>query len=81
MHKRSLDKLLKRRIRAIIFSNAFYDGNRSETVSTMSRLEILGLLHEPISVSDVPDVEKGEVLFDSRGNGSFQRRPPYHEQT
>jgi hypothetical protein len=26
-----------------------------------------------VQVSDVPDVVKGEVLVDSRGQGSFQR--------
>jgi hypothetical protein len=32
------------------------------------------LLREPVQVSLVPDVEKGEVLLDSRGRGSFQKR-------
>jgi len=27
-----------------------------------------------VDVSRVPEVEKGEVLLDSRGRGSFQRR-------
>jgi hypothetical protein len=30
-------------------------------------------LNEAIQISDVPDVVKGEVLVDSRGQGSFQQ--------
>jgi hypothetical protein len=72
-HKRSEEKLRMRRIRQIIFSKSVYDKNRAETVSRVSRLDVLGLLKEPLEVSVVPDVEKGEVLIDSRGQGSFQR--------
>jgi hypothetical protein len=36
-------------------------------------------LSSPVEVNAVPGVEKDEVLADSRGMGSFQRRPPYHE--
>jgi hypothetical protein len=36
--------------------------------------EVLGLLSEPVLVASVPDVERGEVLEDSRGGGTFQRR-------
>ena len=47
---------------------------RCETVCQISRMDILALLTEPVvEVGDVPDVEKGEVLLDSRGTGSFQR--------
>ena len=41
----------------------------------MSRSDVLGLLAEPVEVGLVPDVERGEVLADSRGEGSFQRGP------
>ncbi|MGA2308575.1 MAG: hypothetical protein ABSG57_03375 [Candidatus Bathyarchaeia archaeon] len=42
-------------------------------MSLLSRVAVLGLLEEPVEVSLVPDVQKGEVLVDSRGRGSFQR--------
>jgi len=45
-------------------------------VSRLSRSDVLGLLDEPVEVGLVPDVEKGEVLADSRGLGSFQRLKP-----
>jgi len=41
----------------------------------MSRADVLGLLAGPVEVGVVPDVEKGEVLVDSRGNGTFQSVP------
>ena len=63
-----------RKIRGIIYSNSFNDKTLWETVSWISRRGILELLHESeLCISDVPDVEKGEVLADSRGRGSFQR--------
>jgi hypothetical protein len=34
------------------------------------------MLAEPVEVGLVPDVEKGEVLADSREQGSFQRLKP-----
>ena len=73
MHKRSQARLLQRRIRALIFCNSLQDELRCETVSKVSRVDVLGLLAEPVDVSSVPDVEKGEVLVNSRGEGSFQR--------
>ena len=73
MHKRSEERLQLRRIRNILFSSCFYDKRVCEAVSRVSRSDVLGLLAEPVEVGLVPDVEKGEVLADSRGEGSFQR--------
>jgi len=33
----------------------------------------MSLFNEPFQVSFLPDVEKGEVLIDSRGEGKFQK--------
>jgi hypothetical protein len=74
-HKRSLEKSQLRRVRRIIFNHAFSDSIRHETVCRLSRSEVLGLLNEPVLLSSVPDVEKGEVLIDSKGTGTFQRMP------
>jgi hypothetical protein len=73
VHKRSEKKLLLRKIRAIIYSLSYNDQIVCETVSKASRVDVLAFLNEAIQISDVPDVEKGEVLVDSRGRGSFQR--------
>jgi len=73
VHKRSEHKLLLRRIRAIIYSLSYNDQIVCETVSKASRVDVLAFLNKAIQISDVPDIEKGEVLVDSRGRGSFQR--------
>ena len=62
-----------RKIRAIIYSLSYNDQIICETVSKASRVDVLAFLNQAIQISDVPDVEKGEVLVDSRGHGSFQR--------
>jgi hypothetical protein len=72
MHRRSRNKLLERRVRALIFSNAFVDTRRAETVCRLNRVDVLGMLNGPVNVGLVPPVMKGEVLMDSRGTGSFQ---------
>lgn len=66
--------MLLRKIRAIIYSLSYDDRIMCETVSKASRIDVLAFLNEAIQISDVPDVEKGEVLVDSRGRGSFQKR-------
>lgn len=72
-HRRSKDSLLRRQIRGLIFTNARQDRQRAETVNMLSSTEILTALAGPVQVCHVPDVVKGEVLVDSRGQGSFQR--------
>ena len=73
LHRRNQDQLRKRQIRRLILIASFHDNVRCETVSKMSRADVLGLLSGPVQVGNVPDVEKGEVLVDSRAQGSFQR--------
>jgi hypothetical protein len=65
--------LLQRQIRRVIYLRSYDDRIACETVSQVSREDVLSLLAQPVCVSDVPDVEKGEVLVDSRGCGSFQQ--------
>jgi hypothetical protein len=79
LHRRSENRLQERRVRALIFATAFVDPVRSETVCRVDRVDVLEALQDPVDVSRIPEVEKGEVLVDSRGSGSFQRRPPHHE--
>jgi hypothetical protein len=81
VHRRSHNKLLERRVRSLIFSRAFVDVRRAETVCRLDRVDVLGMLNGVVDVGLVPPVVKGEVLVDSRGQGSFQGGPPYHERT
>jgi hypothetical protein len=63
----------RQKVLQFIFERAFFDRQRGETVSTICRNEVLAFCPVTI-VSVVPDVVKGEVLTDSRGQGSFQRK-------
>jgi hypothetical protein len=74
-HKRSPQKNQLRRIRKIIFNRAFHDQVRDETICRLTWPEVLGLLNEPVLVASMPDMERGDVLADSRGIGTFQRMP------
>jgi hypothetical protein len=72
VHRRSEQKLLLRKIRRIIYSQSYNDRILCEIVSKVSREQVLTYINEAIRISDVPDVVRGEVLLDSRGQGSFQ---------
>jgi hypothetical protein len=72
LHSRSEKQFQVRKIRGIIFCRAYRDLKIRETVSRVDRVDVLRLIAEPVDVDLVPDVVKGEVLSDSRGEGSFQ---------
>jgi len=72
-HKRRKDSLLKRQIRNIILSNSIHDKTRCETVTTISKTDLLLALTGQIKMNQVPDIEKGEVLIDSKGKGTLQK--------
>jgi len=73
LHRRNKANIQKNRIRGLIFNGSFHDYQHCETVCRTSRTDILALIEAPVQVGDVPDVLKGEVLLDSRGQGSFQK--------
>ena len=72
MHKRSTKKLQQRKIQTIILNGSYHDKQHGETISKLTREEVMGQLKEPVEVYIIPDIEKGEVLVDPRGNGSLQ---------
>jgi hypothetical protein len=76
MHKRRGEKIQerkKRRIRGIILRGGYLDHQKSERVNQMTRLDVMEkLCDEQLEVHLIPDVEKGEILIDPRGHGSFQ---------
>ena len=72
MHKRKASKLQARKIQRIILNGSFNDKKMGEVISRMTRSEVMEQLHEPVDVHLVPDIEKGEVLVDTRGRGSLQ---------
>lgn len=74
VHKRSQSALA----RAYIRESAFWDRQRSESVSQVSRDDVIEHLFvcfkgEALQKGAVPEIlEKGLVLSDSRGEGAFQ---------
>ena len=70
-HKRSEASQQRRFIKQLVLQSAFYDRQRCETVCRTTGMEVLALLSGPVEVGDVPDVAKGEVLVDSRGQGEY----------
>jgi len=74
VHKRSQAALA----RAYIRESAFWDRQRSESVSQVSRDDVIEHLFvcfkgEALQKGAVPEtLEKGLVLSDSRGEGAFQ---------
>lgn len=70
--------LLRRIAISLIDRNAHFDRVRWESVSTVNREDLVQILStrfrglRVIPLAAIPDVEKGEVLYDSRGLGSLQ---------
>ena len=79
---------LKQAIRKVIFRTSYQDSILAESVCRVNREDLLAYasdiimkmevteipdLNIGVTVGDVPDVEKGLILSDSRGRGIFQR--------
>jgi hypothetical protein len=62
----------RRHVLRYIMERAYVDRRRAETVSLVSRDEVLNACQVKF-LSVVPNIVKGEVLTDSRGLGSLQR--------
>ena len=84
-HKRSPEAVVRRiaramearqvkvRLRSLVLQRSFRDFERCESVCLLTRVDLLAVAGPEVQVCDVPDVERGEVLVDSRGEGSFQQ--------
>jgi hypothetical protein len=67
---------LKQAVRHYIFTTSFQDPILAESVCRVNRQDLLAYastISMEVTVSDVPDVEKGLILSDSRGRGIFQK--------
>jgi len=73
--KRSKRGIFRQAVRQFIFRTSFQDKILDETVCRTDRGEILKSLPltMEVTISDIPDVEKGEVLLDNRARGTFQK--------
>lgn len=77
VHKHSEAADQKRLARKIVLKDAFIDPLKQETVNIMAPEQVSALLSqtfEYVLPEAASHVERGEVLLDSRGQGSFQER-------
>lgn len=56
----------------MILDSSHRDRERGENVCLVSQDELASLIRSYSDLSDLPMVEKGEILIDPRGQGSFQ---------
>jgi hypothetical protein len=75
VHSRSVLAEQKRLAERLVLATAFQDKRRCEAVNMTSPGDLQKVLYENFGYvcPGAVDVEKGEVLIDSRGQGSLQR--------
>jgi len=63
-------------VRRLVLVDAFYDGEQAEiacrTNSLMYVAQLKSEFGDDVNISDL-NIERGEVLVDSRGRGTFQQ--------
>jgi len=75
--KHSLVRRVRRYVRGLILDNAFHDRRKAEKINVTTQAIIAKAISDRFGVvpmSCVPDVELGEVLLDSRGEGILQQK-------
>lgn len=81
-HKRSLEALQRRAAKRFVIAMAYRDKYAAEVVNRLSSSAVLDYVarafHGRVHLGAIPGVEPGEVLYDSRGRGSFQGAPHKH---
>lgn len=77
-HKRSFEAKQRRAAKRIILEMAYRDRLTAETVNRLNVIELIShvanIFGGKVHLGAIPRVEEGEVLYDPRGAGSFQRR-------
>jgi hypothetical protein len=73
VHQHSPEKQIQRQATRLILATAYQDRIVSESVCTLSRAQVFDKLPGIVDRSLVPNVEHGEILVNSRGEGTFQR--------
>ncbi len=85
MHKTNVKKQLERNRKSqkikipkmIILEDCLNDKKIGEFISMSTRVEVMGKIKGELEVHLVPDIEKGEIIIDLFGNGSFQLNDIY----
>lgn len=75
-HQRSAQAQIRRLARRYVLNTAYRDFVQAESVCRCSRPDILNYVcsfsSDGVQLSEIPNVQKGLVLVDSRGRGAFQ---------
>lgn len=77
-HKRSFEAQQRRAARRFVLEMAYRDKLTAETINRLDRSDLINYISKAfggrVHLGSIPMIERGEVLSDSRGGGSFQRR-------
>jgi hypothetical protein len=74
--RHSLEHNIRHYVQRLIVDNAFHDRERAEKVNTLAMSKIVEAASERfegILLGSIPQMEAGEVLLDSRCEGTFQK--------
>jgi len=77
-HRRSLEAKQRRDAKRLAMQSSFRDSEQAETVCIINPETICNLLQQKYGFvnMDAVNIERGEVLIDSRGRGTFQNIQP-----
>ncbi len=77
-HRRSLEARQRRDAKRLAMQSSFRDPEQAETVCIINTQTIYNLLQQKYGFvnMDAINIERGEVLIDSRGRGTFQNIQP-----
>ena len=78
--KRSEESKLKQKIRTLVWEKAFDDDLMSEVVNLLTPSQILSYFFNDAIPLHYVKVERGEVLSDNRGRGSWQFKPEFYRR-
>jgi hypothetical protein len=76
VERRSPESLQRRAAKRFIMTTAYYDRINSDTVCLKTNEDVTAFLCDQFTegvILGVVEVVRGEVVTDSRGNGSFQK--------
>lgn len=77
-HRRSLEARQRRDAKRLAMQSSFRDPEQAETVCIINTQTICEALQQKYGFVNMNtiDIERGEVLIDSRGRGTFQNIQP-----
>ena len=76
VHKHSIEAEQRRSAKRLALTSAFQDTIKQESVNLLTSTQLSDLISQQFEyvLPGAVDVVRGEVLLDSRGQGTFQER-------